>query len=198
MAAAIIEFDSLADAIRATAQNHDLGPRLGVGFVLVLVRGIQVRRERLEFRGAGIDAFENRSNAVARALQPHGSGRRSPNLRQLFITGSVALRLAQQFFRSGLHGYSRRAPVHGRQFLDLLDEPGIDLGQLADFLRRQAVIHGGQQPVDAIRPGRCQLFAQQRMRRFRRGPPRGARLQRTNSLLQRFFESPADGHDFAN
>ena len=36
------------------------------------------------------------------------------------------------------------------------------------------------------------------MRRFRRGPPRGARLQRANSLLQRFLESPADGHDFTD
>src|SRR5437667_320392 len=147
MTAAIIEFDSLSDAIRATAQNHDLGPRLGVGFVFVFVRGIQVRRERLEFRGAGIDAFENRSNAVARALQPHGSGSRSPNLRQLFITGSVSLRLAQQFLRSRLHGHCRRSPVHGRQFLYLLDDPGIDLRHLADFCRRQPVVLGGKKPV---------------------------------------------------
>ncbi len=52
--------------------------------------------------------------------------------------------------------------------------------------------------MDAVRPGRCQLFSQQRIRRFRRSAPRRARLQRANALLQRFFEGPANGHHFAD
>src|SRR5216684_8532122 len=104
MAAAIIEFDSLANAVRSAAKDHDFWTRLSVRFVFVFVGGIEVRRERFKFRRAGIDALEHRGHAVTRALQAHGSGRRSPDLRQLLIAGSVALHLAQQFLRSRLDG----------------------------------------------------------------------------------------------
>ncbi len=110
----------------------------------------------------------------------------------------MALHFAQQFLRSSLNGNSRRAPVHRRQFFNLLDEPGIDLRQLADFLRRQSALHGRQQPVNPIRPRRRQFFTQQRIRRFRRGAPGGTWLQRANSLLQRLLEGSANGHDFTD
>ena len=43
VAAAVIELNSLPDAIRAAAENHDFGARLSVGFVFILVGGIQDR-----------------------------------------------------------------------------------------------------------------------------------------------------------
>ena len=134
MAAAIIEFDPLPNAVRSAAQNHDLGPRLGVRFVFVFVGGIEVRREGFEFRRAGIDALEHRGHAVAGALQPHRSRCRSPDLCQLLIARPVSLHFAQQFLGSRLNGHSRGTPVHRRQLFNLLDEPRIDFRQLTNLL----------------------------------------------------------------
>src|SRR5260370_35498855 len=102
MAAAIVEFDSLPDAIRPAAENHNLWPRLGVGFVFVFVGGIEVRRERFGFRGAGNDALEHRRLAVAGALQTNGSGMCSSDLRQLVIAPSVVFARAPPILRISL------------------------------------------------------------------------------------------------
>ncbi len=112
VAAAIIKFDSLPNAVWTAAQNHNLGPCMGVGLVFVFVGGIEVRRERFKFRRASIDALEHGSHPVARSLQAHGSGSGSPDLRQLLVAGSVSLYFTQKLLRSGFHGHSRGAPVH--------------------------------------------------------------------------------------
>src|SRR5260370_12273161 len=103
MGAAITELDSLPNAIRSAAQNHDFWARLGVRFVFVFVSGIEVRRERFKFRRAGIDALEHRGYTVSRALQAHGSGRRSPNLRPLPIPRSLAPPPAQPILPTRLY-----------------------------------------------------------------------------------------------
>ena len=198
MAAAIIKLDALPDAVGATAENHDLEAGLRIGFVFVLVSGIEVRCEGFEFRGAGVHALEDRSNAVARSLQAHGSGGGAPDLSELFVARPVALHFAQQIFRRGLHGDSCGAAVHGRQFLDLLDEPGINLRQIANFLRGKAALHGREQPMNAVRPGRSKLFAQERSGCFSGRAPRSMRFERPNAFLERFLERPPDGHHFAD
>ena len=63
MAAAVIELDSLPDAIGAAAEDGDFRPVAGVGLVFFLVRGVKIRSEGLKFGGAGIDALENGLNA---------------------------------------------------------------------------------------------------------------------------------------
>src|SRR5580658_5663056 len=52
--------------------------------------------------------------------------------------------------------------------------------------------------MDAIGARRRQFFAQQGIRRFDGRAPWRVRLERTNSLLQSFLESAADGHHFAD
>src|SRR5579859_13295 len=198
VAAAIIKLNALPDAVRAAPQNHDFWPRLRVRFVLVLVSRVEIRREGFKLRGARVHAFENRRDAVARALQADGSWRGSPNLRQLLVAGTVPFDFAQQILRSRLDRNARGAAVHCSQLFDLVDEPRIDLCQLANFLGVQAALHRGQQPVNAVGPRRSELFAQQRIRRLRRSAPGRARLQRANTFLQRFFERPADGHHLAD
>ncbi len=59
VAAAVIELDSLADAVGSAAQNHDLFAIVGVGFAGGFVGGIEIRREAFEFGRAGIDAIED-------------------------------------------------------------------------------------------------------------------------------------------
>ena len=50
--------------------------------------------------------------------------------------------------------------------------------------------------MDAVRSGRGQFLAQERGRRIHRRAPLGVGLEGTDSLLQRLFERPADGHHF--
>ena len=53
--AAIIEFNALADAVRAAAEDHDF-PLVAVApFVLIAIGGVVVGRVSFEFRRAGID-----------------------------------------------------------------------------------------------------------------------------------------------
>ena len=71
MAAAIIEFDSLPDAVGPAPENGDFRPLAGVGLVFFFVCGIKIRREGLKFGGAGIHALENRPHAQFMPPFPH-------------------------------------------------------------------------------------------------------------------------------
>ena len=64
VAAAIIELDSLPDAVGPAAQNNDLLLRGGRSFVFFFVSGIEIRRVTLEFGGAGIHVFVNWADAM--------------------------------------------------------------------------------------------------------------------------------------
>src|SRR5215470_2780712 len=114
VAAAIVEFNALPDAVRTAAQNHDFGALLRIRLILVFVTRIEIWREGLEFGGAGVDALKNRRNAVARALQANGSRSGAPYLRQLLVARAVALYFAKQFFGRSLYGDGSCAPFHGR------------------------------------------------------------------------------------
>ena len=64
VAAAVIEFNSLPDAIGPAAENDDfllVGRR---GLVFLFVGRVKVRREAFELGGAGVDAFVDRHHAV--------------------------------------------------------------------------------------------------------------------------------------
>ena len=73
MAATIVEFDSLADAVGAAPQYDHLAPIADVGFVLGLaeqrrlIGRVKVRSRRVELRGAAIDALEHRTYAELQA-----------------------------------------------------------------------------------------------------------------------------------
>ena len=62
----------------------------------------------------------------------------------------------------------------------------------------EAAFHGGQQPVNAVGTRRGQFLAQQRIRSLSRCAPRRAGFKRADAFLQRFLESAADGHHFAD
>ena len=64
VAAAVVELDPLPDPVRAAAEDHDLLPRRRIGLALLLVRAVQIRRERLELGGAGVDALVRRDQPV--------------------------------------------------------------------------------------------------------------------------------------
>src|SRR5580693_8884653 len=113
MAAAVVEFNSLADAVGAAAENHYLGSLLGVGLVFVFVGGVEIGREGFEFGGTSVHTFEDRSNTIAGALEADGSGSALPDLRQLLVARPVTLYLPQEFSGSGLYRHRSGAAIHG-------------------------------------------------------------------------------------
>ena len=71
MAAAIIELDTLADAVGSRTENHDLRTIGWVRFVLFFVRRVKIRRVGFEFSAAGIDALVDGNQAELLAVGAH-------------------------------------------------------------------------------------------------------------------------------
>src|SRR5262252_9291891 len=143
MSTTVIELNSLPDAVRSAAQNHDFLLLCRLGFVLFFIGRVHVWSERFELGSTGIYTLENRSNVVTRALQTNHSWRGLPDLRQLFVAGTDALRFPQQIFGSRLHRHRSNPPVHRRQFSNLVNEPRIDLRQFTDFVSGQPALDRG-------------------------------------------------------
>ncbi len=68
VAAAIVELDSLADAVRTAAEDDHLRARRRLRLALFLARAVHIGRVRLEFRRAGIDPLVRRAVARLEAL----------------------------------------------------------------------------------------------------------------------------------
>src|SRR5208283_1550132 len=201
VAAAVIKFNSLPDAIGTGTENHNLLLRRGRGFVFFFVRGVEIRRVAFELRGAGIDALVDRLQAVllaevanlflaAFAVQTPGSGEPS-------IGEAHALGFAQQVGGNRFHWMLLQLQLHVVNLFELVEEPGIDRGHLRDLLDRMplanGVLHVGQALGMRSDQALCENFGLDFMR-----PHALARIERANSLLQGFFEGAADGHHFAD
>ena len=57
MDAAIVELDTLTDAVRTAAKHHHLLPVIRIGLTRAVVGGVEVSGCGLEFRGARINAL---------------------------------------------------------------------------------------------------------------------------------------------
>src|SRR5712692_187696 len=99
MAAAVVELDSLSDAIGAAAQDHDLLSRGRLGLALRFIAGVKIRRETLEFGGARVDAIEHRGDAHFLSPRAHGERTRAPSSRQEVVGEAAALGGSQLFPR---------------------------------------------------------------------------------------------------
>ena len=71
MHAAIVELDALADAVRPTAENHDLALVGRLRLALLLIGRVHVRRVGRKLGGTGIDALEHRTDAELQAPLAH-------------------------------------------------------------------------------------------------------------------------------
>ena len=70
MHAAVVELDTLADAVRAAAQNHDLALTRRLRLALLLVSRVQIGGGRRELRGTGVDALVHRADAELATQRP--------------------------------------------------------------------------------------------------------------------------------
>ena len=210
MAAAVVELDALADAVGPAAEDHHPLPArlLRRHFVFVLVGRIVIGGVGLELRGAGVDRFEGGHDAAALAIGADVHLRGVPDGGQLAVGKAGLLGLAQ---------LARRRPpgepslpkllFHLHQFLEVLQEPGIDVGELEDLLDRHPVFEGVAEEPGPAGVGAGQLVADLFQAGLLGGAPQVAavaaeteasHLQPPQGLLKRFLERAADGHRLAH
>ena len=153
VAAAIIELDALADAVRPAAKDHDPPPagQLGGRFVFVLVGRIIIRRVGLELGRAGIDRLERRRDAPRLAMPPHVDFGRVPDDGQLAVGKAELLRPAEQGVVNIFERPDRpQLLLHLDQFFEIVQKPGVDGRQFVDFVNREARFHRVAQIPDAL------------------------------------------------
>ena len=210
VAAAVVELDALADAVRAAAEDDDLLPRRRVRFALLLVGAVQVRRERLEFRGAGVDPLvgglrpcSRRARATASSSVPSmPPSSRSPNPARLSV-------------RSMSRDMPRRPTSAGRalqldDLRELREEPAVDLRELVELLDRPAALERAEERPHPPIVRHAQLALQRPLLFLGRQPATGcggcsgrraarsAELQRAERLHEGFLEGAADRHHLAD
>ena len=122
--AAVIELNSLPDAVRPAAQNDDfllVGRR---GFVFVFVGRIKIWRKTLELRRAGVHALVHGQHAMFLAQMPDLLlPFQPPRARQPSVGKSHALGLAQHLGRNRLHRMLLQLKLHVVNFFELVEEP---------------------------------------------------------------------------
>src|SRR4051794_1539963 len=105
MATAVVEFNSLPDPVGPAAEDDDFLFVRGRGLVFILVCGVKIWREALEFGGAGVDALVDRHYSMFLAQMPDlFLTFEPPDLRQTAIGESHALGITQHLSGNGFHG----------------------------------------------------------------------------------------------
>jgi hypothetical protein len=98
VAAAVIELNALADAVRAAAEDDDFALRGGRRFVFFVVAGVEVRSEAFEFRGAGVHELVDGTDFVGLAeladLRDAFGARKRPEIGEALVRKAETLGFA--------------------------------------------------------------------------------------------------------
>ncbi|MNQ47523.1 hypothetical protein D3C85_613680 [compost metagenome] len=198
MDAAIVKLDTLADTVRATAQHHDLFLVGRVRFALFVVRGIHVRRVGRELGRAGVDALVDRTDVQRMALLAHGRVRRLQQKAQAAVREALLFQLVQGVLVQVFQLLRIQPQFQVDDFLDLDQEPWVDLGQLVHFFQGETLGKRVAHVPDALRTRLAQFF-------FDLFAVLGlfvhaihAHFQAAQGFLERFLEGTANGHHFAD
>ncbi len=139
------------------------GRSVGSASHAVLVAAVEIRRERLELRRARIDALEGRHQVELESLFPHRGLAGAEDVSELLIAESGALERPQQIARHVAQADHLRRPAQLDDLGELLEEPRIDLRQLADLLDRPRLVERAEQGPHAAVVGHDQLSAKRRV-----------------------------------
>src|SRR5207249_9650883 len=99
MAAAVIEFDSLSDAVWSRAKDHYLSSVGRRGFAFLFVSRIKIGSERFEFGTARIDAFVNLRDAKIFAVLANLVFRCAGQIKQASVGQSIFFRIPKDVLR---------------------------------------------------------------------------------------------------
>ena len=197
VAAAVVEFDSLPDAVGPAAQDQNLAAIGGLALVLLFVGGVEVGRVGLELSRAGVHSFENSFQALLQAARAHLVRRGLPESGQMLVGKAGALGFAQQLARHVSQLMSTQLFLQGYDFLQLTQKPGINPGQPMDFLSAFSLAQRCEQNVQSLRRGCGQQFMDLIFRQAREGEAL-AGFERAHAFEQRFLEGAPDGHHLAH
>src|SRR5471030_2594964 len=196
--AAVIEFDTLADAVRATAQHHDFFLVGRLGLALFIVGRVHIRGVGREFGGAGVDPLVDRTDVQSVALRAHGLGVGLQQEGQAAVREALLLQFVQRRLVEHVQLLRVEPQLDIDDFLDLDEEPWIDARQRVHFVEREALGECVADVPDALGTGLAQflfdllavlgLFVQ----------AVDAHFQAAQGFLERFLEGAADRHHFAD
>ena len=168
MHAAVIELDTLANAVGAGAQDHRLGlvrrrglvgshALLGIRdrAVDVLVRLVVVLRGARELRSAGIDRLHAGDHAQTLAVGAHkaliGAGQRG----NLGVTRAILLEQAHRVGVNVLHTQAADALLNLHHIVDAVEVPRIDTADGMDTRDIPAAAQGLDHKENAMLGRRC-------------------------------------------
>mmetsp|Transcript_27789 Transcript_27789/g.69668 ORF Transcript_27789/g.69668 Transcript_27789/m.69668 type:complete len:440 (+) Transcript_27789:2089-3408(+) len=161
MAAAIVKFDTLADAVRPTTKDEDLALTRGCRLVVAVVGRVHVGGLCLELSRASIDALHGRCHALGHASLSHLTLRDVDSARDLDVAEAAALDLCPVLSVKVREGAEALEPgLRLKQVFHLAKEPGIKCRQLTDLLCGHASHECLMNGVDAIWVGHCECLLQ--------------------------------------
>src|SRR5699024_5469068 len=206
--AGVVELDTLADAVRAGAQDDDLflillRLNLGLGVRVQLIGAVVVRGLRLELTGAGVHGLEDWVDAEGPAqgthavlpceLRTQGCDLAVGQAKELCITqqADVQDRRVDQLLAELHEGH------------ELVQEPRVDAGGLIDLVHGRAEAHGELDVVEAplgraleVFEDGCLVGGSLAREVLIRDSPEASLLglQRAHDLVQAGDVVAADGH----
>ena len=140
--AAVVEFDTLADADGAAADDDGLLTLKRQGLILLVVGAVIIRGGSLEFGGAGVHGLVDGPQAPLVALVAH-------LLRQhVRQRAHLAVGKAHPFCRfqqPGRELFPQQPALHLNDALQGVYEPGVDVGVLDQGIDRRALPQGRHQ-----------------------------------------------------
>ena len=215
--AAVIELDTLANAVGAGAQDHRLGlvrrrglvgsrALLGIRAraVDVLVRLVVVLRGARELRSAGIDRLHAGNHAQALAVGAHKALVRAGQRGDLGIARAVLLEQAHRVGVDILHTQAADALLDLHHIVDTVEVPRIDTADGMDANDVPATAQGLDHKEDAMLGRGChglsKLVVAQLIGTFLATGANAlvAILQRAHSLAKGLLKGAADRHNLAH
>ena len=152
MNAAVVELDSLTDAVGPSAEDHHLLLRSLAGLILVAVGGVEIGGRRLELRRAGVDQSVGGVDALALPLLADGVLGRSGDVGELAVGEAELLRLA----KGDVGGILAECLLLLDEFLDVVEEPRVDGADLVDLFGGEPCEEGVTHGEDALGVRRAQ------------------------------------------
>jgi hypothetical protein len=203
--AAVVELHALADPVGPAAEDDDGGSLERRDLVLVLVGAVVVRRPGSELRGTGVDRLRARAHTVLEPCGAYRVGSDAPEVRELAVAEAEPLDRPPVAPRQLGHRCRRDRGARLADDRDLVEEPGVDAGDLVEPFDADAAAQrgleeehalgcrGGRGPHQLVGGHRVEL----RLRRIR-VEAEAPGLEAAERLLQRLREGATDRHDLAH
>ena len=204
MYAAVVEFDTLTDTVRAAAKHHDfftVGRR--IRFALFFISGVHVSGVGGELCRTGIHALINRVQVILVTQLTDFRFAYARQFCQARIGKAFAFQLAQEVSVQASDAHFRHFLFQTHQLFNLYQEPAVNVGQVEDAVYGQARAESIGDIPDTLCASVFQLAADfsQRFRvvetHFRIEAGR-AHFQAAQRFLQGFLLRATNRHHFAN